>query len=179
MARTPLPFEEWQILYRQVLQLERALRGERQAAGIDAARRGPLRARRSVRTAWAGNPRRLSTPQLIARIAEAGTLLVEKEVALAREELRSDVRAEIGSAKLLAGALVAGLIGVTVLLVAAVFVLSRWMAPWAAALTVGGALLAAGAALGLLGWGRLVLAPLAVTRKTVTEDLQWVKERLA
>ena len=178
MARAPLPFEEWQVLYRQVLQLERALRGERQVLEATLPGGGPPRPA-LVRTAWTGNPRHLSTPQLIARIAEAGTLLVEKEVALAREELRSDVRAEIGSAKLLAGALVAGLIGATVLLVAAVFVLSRWMAPWAAALTVGGALLVAGAALGLLGWGRLVLAPLAVTRKTVTEDLQWVKERLA
>jgi Putative Actinobacterial Holin-X, holin superfamily III len=178
MARTPLPFEEWQILYRQVLQLERALRGERQL--LESTLPGTTAPRpASVRTAWAGNPRRLSTPQLIARIAEAGSLLVEKEVALAREELKSDVRAEIGSAKLLAGAVVAGLIGVTVLLIAGVFVLAWWMAPWAAALTVGGVLLAAGVALGLLGWGRLVLAPLAVTRKTVTEDLQWVKERLA
>ena len=30
MARVPLDFDEWQVVYRQVLQLERALRGERQ-----------------------------------------------------------------------------------------------------------------------------------------------------
>ncbi len=179
MAREPLPFEEWQVLYRQVLQLERALRGERQVLEATLPDRGAAPRPAPVRTAWAGNPRRLSTPQLIARIAEAGTLLVEKEVALAREELKSDVRAEIGSAKLFAGALVAGLIGVTVLLIAGVFVLSWWMPPWAAALTVGGLLLAVSVTLGLLGWGRLVRAPLAITRKTVTEDLQWVKERLA
>ena len=35
------------------------------------------------------------------------------------------------------------------------------------------------AIVGYIGWQRRVTRPLAVTRKTVTEDLQWVKERLA
>ena len=181
MAREPLPFDEWQVLYRQVLQLERALRGERQVleATLPAGAARSARRPAPVRAAWAGNPRGLSTPQLISRIAETGALLVEKEVALAREELKSDVSAEISSVKLFAGALAAGLMGLTVLLVAGVFVLAWWMAPWAAALTVAGLLIAAAVVLGLLGWRRLVRAPLAITRKTVTEDLQWVKERLA
>ena len=100
-------------------------------------------------------------------------------MALAREELKSDVSAELSSVKLFGGALAAGLMGLTVLLVAGIFVLAWWMAPWAAALTVAGLLIAAGVTLGLLGWARLVRSPLAITRKTVTEDLQWVKERLA
>ncbi len=181
MARVPLDFEEWQVLYRQVLQVERALRGERQVleATLPGGASRPAPGPAPVRVAWAGNPRGLSTPQLISRIAEAGALLVEKEVALAREELKSDVSAELSSVKLFGGALAAGLMGLTVLLVAGVFVLAWWMAPWAAALTVAGLLIAAGVTLGLLGWARLVRSPLAITRKTVTEDLQWVKERLA
>jgi hypothetical protein len=178
MARVPLPFEEWQVLYRQVLQVDRALRGERQMLEATLPEKPPPRPA-PARVAWAGNPRRLSTPQLLARIAEAGALLVEKEVTLAREELKADVRAELKSATLLGGAAVVALIGVTVLMVALVFVLTWWMAPWAAALTVAGLLLGVAVALGLLGWGRLVRAPLAVTRKTITEDLQWIKERLA
>jgi Putative Actinobacterial Holin-X, holin superfamily III len=178
MARLPLPFEEWQIIYRQVLQLERALRGERQLLEATLPRATPPRPA-PPRVAWAGNPRALSTRQLLGRIAEAGSLLVQKEVALAREELKADIRAELASARLLAGAFVGALIGVTCVLLAGVFVLAWWMPAWIAALVVGGLVLGVSVALGLLGWGRLVLAPLAVTRKTVTEDLQWAKERLA
>jgi len=40
-------------------------------------------------------------------------------------------------------------------------------------------LLAVGGVLGLVGWRRRVSSPLAMTRKTVKEDMQWAKERLA
>jgi Putative Actinobacterial Holin-X, holin superfamily III len=177
MARLPLPFEEWQIIYRQILQLERALRGEPQVleATVPGAR-PPRPAPRRV--AWAGNPRALSTRQLLGRIAEAGSLLVRKEVELAREELKADIRAELSSAKLLAGAFVGALMGIICFLLAGVFVLAWWMQAWVAALVVGALVLGVSVAFGLLGWSRLVRAPLAVTRKTVTEDIQWAKERL-
>jgi hypothetical protein len=178
MARLPLPFEEWQVIYRQILQLERALRGEPQILEATLPRVTPPRPA-PVRVAWAGNPRALSTRQLLGRIAEAGSLLVQKEVELAREELKADIRAELAGAKLLAGAFVGTLIGVTCFLLAGIFVLTWWMQAWVAALVVGALVLGMSLALGLLGWGQLVRAPLAATRKTVTEDLQWVKERLA
>ena len=123
-------------------------------------------------------PFALSTRQLLGRIAEAGSLLVRKEVELAREELKADIRAELSSAKLLAGAFVGALMGVICFLLAGVFVLAWWMQAWVAALVVGALVLGVSVALGLLGWSRLVRAPLAVTRKTVTEDIQWAKERL-
>ena len=123
--------------------------------------------------------RALSTPQLIARIAETGSLLVEKEMALAKEELKTDVKSGLGGAGLLAGALGAGLLAVVCLVLAAVFVLAWWMPGWLAALLVAGVLLVAGAALGAMGWGRVKRVPLPLTRKTVTEEMQWVKERLA
>jgi len=53
------------------------------------------------------------------------------------------------------------------------------MPGWLAALGMAGLLLAIGAVLALVGWKRHVSAPLAVTRKTVKEDVQWAKERLA
>jgi hypothetical protein len=40
-------------------------------------------------------------------------------------------------------------------------------------------LLAIGGVLALVGWQQRVSAPLAVTRKTMKEDVQWAKERLA
>jgi hypothetical protein len=53
------------------------------------------------------------------------------------------------------------------------------MPGWLAALIVGGILLAIGAIVGYVSWTRRVTTPLALTRKTLKEDLRWAKERLA
>ena len=123
--------------------------------------------------------RSLSTRQLLTRLLETVSLLVTKEVELARAELKADVKAELSMVTLLVVAGVAAVFGVTMLLVAAVFALTVWMPGWLAALGLAGLLLAIGAVLALVGWKQRVSAPLAVTRKTVREDVQWAKERLA
>jgi Putative Actinobacterial Holin-X, holin superfamily III len=181
LARLPLAFDEWQVVYREILQLERAIRGEPQIleSTLPRAAAAPAPRPEPVRTPWMGDARGLSTPQLIARIAETGSLLLEKEMALAKEELKTDVKTGLGGAGLLAGALGAGLLAVVCLVLAGVFVLAWWMPGWLAALVVAGVLLLTGAALGAMGWGRVKRVPLPLTRKTVTEELQWVKERLA
>jgi uncharacterized membrane protein YqjE len=123
--------------------------------------------------------RSLSTRQLLTRLLETVSLLVTKEVELARAELKADVKAELSMVTLLVVAGVVAVFGVTMLLVAAVFALTVWMPGWLAALGLAGLLLAIGAVLALVGWKQRVSAPLAVTRKTVREDVQWAKERLA
>jgi len=65
------------------------------------------------------------------------------------------------------------------LLMALVFGLATRMPGWLAALIVGGILLAIGAIVGYVSWTRRVTTPLALTRKTLKEALQWAKERLA
>jgi Putative Actinobacterial Holin-X, holin superfamily III len=50
---------------------------------------------------------------------------------------------------------------------------------WLAGLTVGCSVLVGAAIIGYLGWRRHVKSPLALTRKTLREDVQWVKERVA
>ena len=107
----------------------------------------------------------LSTRQLLSQLIETGSLLVAKEVELARAEMKADVKRELSM--------------VTMLLVAAVFALTVWMPGWLAALVVAAVLLVIGGVLALVGWQQRVSAPLAVTRKTVKEDVQWAKERLA
>src|SRR4029453_9357035 len=68
----PLPFDEGQVIYREILQLERALRSERQI--LEATVPGaPVRRPPAPRTAWGGNPRLLSTGQLFRRITETGS----------------------------------------------------------------------------------------------------------
>jgi hypothetical protein len=57
--------------------------------------------------------------------------------------------------------------------------LAAWLPGWAAALIIAGAALAVAAAAAVSGWSRRVRAPLARTRESVKEDLEWVKQRIA
>ena len=123
--------------------------------------------------------RLLSTRELLGRILHTAAQLVSTEMALAREEGKANLDAAFATVKLLLVAGVIGLAGVNLLLVAAVFALAHVMPGWLAAVLVGGVILVISAIVGYSGWQRRVTRPLAVTRKTVTEDLQWVKERLA
>jgi hypothetical protein len=65
------------------------------------------------------------------------------------------------------------------LLVAGALALGLVIDAWLSALIVAGVLIVAAAILGYLGWRRMVTNPLALTRQTLKEDVQWVKERLA
>ncbi len=121
----------------------------------------------------------LSTRQLLARLVETVSLLVAKEVELARAEIKADLKAELSMVTLLVAAGVVAVFSVNMLLVSAVFALTVWMPGWLAALAVAALLLAIGGVLALVGWQQRVSAPLAVTRQTVKEDVQWAKERLA
>ena len=122
--------------------------------------------------------RTLSTLELVRQIVQTGSLLVQKEVELARAELKADLQAHVLMAKRLAiGALLA-LLGINLLLVAVVFAMAHVMPGWLAALALGVLLLAVGGAIGLMAWRRRMSAPLAVTRKHVKEDLEWAKEHL-
>ena len=123
--------------------------------------------------------RLLSTRELVSRILQTGSRLVSKEIELAKAEVKADLAAELAMLKMLAAAAVGVLLGVNLLLVAVVFALAHWIPGWLAALGLGGIILVASAMVGYIGWQRRVTAPLAVTRKALTEDLQWVKERIA
>jgi hypothetical protein len=181
-------YDEWQIVYRQALQLGRALSGERQlleeAGGDEVAR-----IHTSVKEAHMTTPRNdianaeaaraLTTRELIAEIAGTASLLARKEVELAKTEINADLRSQLAMAKSLGVAAPAALLGLNLLLVAGVLALAPFIAPWLGALAIGGLLLLGGAVLGYVGWIRRVSTPMALTRKTLREDVQWAKERLA
>ncbi len=121
----------------------------------------------------------LSMRQLLSQLFETVSLLVAKEVELARAEIRADLKAELSMVALFVAAGAVAVFGVNMLLMAAVFALTVWMPGWLAALAVAVLLLVVGGVLALVGWTQRVSAPLAVTRKTVKEDVQWAKDRLA
>jgi hypothetical protein len=122
-----------------------------------------------------------STKELVSEIAQKASLLAKKEIALAKSEAKEDLRAEIKTATGLGVAGVCALCTLNLLLVAVVLGLmqAEVMPGWAAALVVAAVVLAIGTVAGLLGWKKRVRQPLAVTRRSVEENVRWVKERMS
>jgi len=178
IARRPLSFDDWQVVYRELLQLGRALEGNPQILDVTLPKESFMA---SLTPPVPTDPatQSLSTRQLLGQLLETVSLLVTKELELARAEIRADVKSELGMVKLLVAAGVVAVFAVNMLLVAAVFALTPVMPGWLAALVVAAVLALIGLVLGLVGWQRRVSVPLAVTRKTMKEDMQWAKERLA
>jgi len=115
---------------------------------------------------------------LLRQVARTGTQLVEKDIELARAELKADVRALLRMAVRIAAAALLALLAINLLLVAVVLALALVMPGWLAALAVAVLLLAVGAGFGWAAWRGRSGTPLAATRKKVKEDVEWAKERL-
>ncbi len=128
-----------------------------------------------------GHLRGLSTRQLVVELANKASLLARKEVALAKSEVREDLRSEIRMASGLGVAGVCGLMVLQLLLVALVLALAEAgvLRGWLAALLVAAAVLVVGTVAGLIGWSRRVRQPLDATRRSFVEGVRWVKERTA
>jgi hypothetical protein len=121
-----------------------------------------------------------STTELMREVAAKTSLLVGKEVELARTELKNDVVAELVSVKSFAVAAVGGICTLNLLLVgAAVALMGRVGGWWQAIGIVAGVTLVIALVAALVGWRAHVSRPLARTRKTLKEDVQWAKEELA
>jgi hypothetical protein len=122
---------------------------------------------------------RLSTAQLLKEIASQGALLVKKQIALAKTELKSDARTE---AKVVGGlglAAVGAIITVTLLLVTVAFALALVLPAWAAGLIVSGVVAAFVAILAGVSWSRRIRRPLRRSRDELKEDVRFTKERFA
>src|SRR4029453_9734258 len=174
LGRAPLTYDEWQIVYRQALQLSRALGGDAQLLEATANGRGnkhrttaetemnrPISAARNAREASA---RELSNRALLGEITSKASLLARKEIELAKTEIRADLQAQLGTVKAFGVAAVAALLGVNLLLVAGVLALGLKIAAWLAALIVGGVLLVTALIAGHVGWGGKVTKPPAHQR---------------
>ena len=122
---------------------------------------------------------RLSTVQLVREIAVQATLLVKKQVQLAKTELKADARTEAKVAGGLGIAAVGAIITVTLLLMTAAFALSLVMPAWGAGLIVTGVVAAAVAIVAGLSWRRRVRTPLATSRRELKHDIRLTRERFA
>jgi hypothetical protein len=126
----------------------------------------------------AADPRSLPSTRLVGETAREAIALVKAQVDLAKAELKEDLRSEKAAAQGLSVAAVAGLSGLNLLLVAAAFGLAAVMPAWAALLIVAAAVLLVAGIAAAIGVKKLRV-PLQRTRKTLQEDVQWVKERTA
>jgi uncharacterized membrane protein YqjE len=106
-------------------------------------------------------------------------LLAKKEVELAKAELKADLKNEVAMAKGLGVAGLCAIWTVSMMLVAVAMGLGTALPEWAAALIVAAAVLLVGTVAGMVGWGKRVKEPLETTRRTLKEDVQWAKERIA
>ena len=119
-----------------------------------------------------------STAELVREVASTASALVGKEVELARVELKNDFASELATLKGFGVAAVAGMLALDALLIAAVIALMPYVDVRIAAVVIAAAFALVAVVAGIVGWRHHVRKPLARTRKTVEEDLQWAKERL-
>jgi uncharacterized membrane protein YqjE len=125
--------------------------------------------------ARAGDISRLSTPELVARIAQDAQDLVKAEIQLAKSELKTTAQRVTSTVSRMAVAAVFLLGAYLTLIAAAVIALSNVVELWAAPLIVGGGLLLLGLVMGLLAMKARPRAPLERTVKSLKEDLQLAK----
>ena len=123
----------------------------------------------------------LSTRDLVTELARKASEPARKEVALAKSEVKEDLRSEIRMASGLGVAGLCALITLQTLLVALIFALSESGVThgWLASLVVAAVVLGIGTVAGLIGWGKRVRTPLDATRQSVQDNVRWVKGRMA
>jgi hypothetical protein len=125
-------------------------------------------------------PRERSIGALFSDLARDTSLLIRQEIALAKAEIAKGI-GNLGSGvgMVAAGALVA-FVGFIFLCLAAVYALTLVLPNWAAALIVGGVVLALGAGLALIGKGKLSTDKLVPRRtmRSLKDDAEWAKEQI-
>ena len=166
-----IPYSDWMLLYANVNNLERAAAGKSALLEMDLS---PARQESSVMET---DPRpEVSTVALIKEAIEESQALLKAEVALARHEAWREVvgfkRFAITAA---AGAVIA-ILGLALLLVAAVLAIAPQA--YVAAIFGGALLVIAGGTLGL-GYSFLPKKPVPQTQENLKEDVRLLKERLA
>jgi uncharacterized membrane protein YqjE len=179
LGKVDVGYEEWSILYRQCGQLSRALEGRPQLlAKEDHMANDREEDNKVQKSVQAAEPSGLPSAQLVGETAREAIALIKAQVELARTELKEDLKSEAAAAKGLSVAAVCGLSGLTLLLVAAAMALALALPAWAATLIVAGVVLLIGGIFAAVGVKKFHV-PLQRTRKSLQEDVQWVKERTA
>jgi hypothetical protein len=189
LSQSDVPFDEWQVVYRELLQLDRALRGGSLLLIEKTSEEQEMASENKPDASWPALPsnmgvdrlelERMTNRELLSHTMQTALDLVKKEVELAKVEVKADLQAELGMAKGLGVAGLCAIWAVSMMLVAAAMALGEVIPEWAAALIVAAGVLAVGTIAGLVGWAKRVKKPLETTLRTLKEDARWAKERMA
>jgi hypothetical protein len=181
LAALDVDYDQWQALYRQLLQLDRGLRGEHQL--LEDERLTPEAAATPSLSALALKTIRpfekLSTGQIVQAAVEDLRRLTKTQIELVTMEARADLHTELGMAKRMGVAAFAAIVGVNLLFVTAALGLATVLPGWLAALIVCAFVGIGGGIVGAIGWGKRVRVPMERTRHELKENVRWTKERMA
>jgi hypothetical protein len=122
-----------------------------------------------------------SVAELLGDLSKQITTLVQQELALAKAELGQKGRRVGTGAGLFGGAGIVAVLGLGVLAAAAVAGLANLLTVWAAALIVGGVLLAVAGMLALIGKNEVTAGVPPTPTQTVAsskEDVAWLKTQV-
>lgn len=122
--------------------------------------------------------RDLSTVELVKQITSEVAHLVQKQIELAKTELKADLKAEATMVGGLGLAALGTLTTVNLLLVTAVLAFAQAMPGWQAGLIVSGSTLVLTGVVAWAAWSKRVRSPMARTQRTLREDVEWTKGRL-
>lgn len=160
-------------------ELRNQMRSSVQRSPAPVASQPPTQVQAAESNATVGRQARdLSTVELVKEITAEVGRLAQKQIELARTELKADLKAEATTVGGLGLAALAGLATVNLLLVTLVLALAQSMPGWAAGLLVSALTLVFAGIVALVAWNKRVRKPLQRTRRTVKEDVQFTKERL-
>jgi hypothetical protein len=120
----------------------------------------------------------LSTVELVKQITNEVGRLAQKQIELAKAELKADLKSEAIMVGGLSLAAVGALCTLNLLLVTGVLALATLLPGWQAGLIVSGAVLLVTVVVAAVAWGKRVRSPMARTKRTLREDVQWTRERL-
>jgi hypothetical protein len=184
IANLKVPYEEWQIVYRQALQLSRALHGQGQLLEKHTSKEDDMTTHEPETQAAPTDLeslRDIPLKELISDITDRVKLLATQEVQLAKAEIRADLKSELAMVKSIGIAAVCGLLGLNMLLVAAVMALGTTtvLQEWGAALIVAAPFVILTIVTGAIGWAKRVKRPLEATRASLKENFEWTKNRFA
>jgi len=119
------------------------------------------------------------TGELLGDLFRQSSELFKKEIELARAEGRETVKAAVSATIGMVMAAMLGMLALAAFCAGAVLALAKNMEPWAAAMIVGVVLLViAGITIPSVR-SQTKKSPLERTQRSVKEDVQWAKERVA
>lgn len=125
-------------------------------------------------------PGQQSIGELVKELTSDVGDLIQAELRLAKREVMADAQTMARASAVLAIGGIIALLGLVYLLLAAVFALATTLAPWLAALIVGGIALVIGAVAVVIGLNNLrSVNPMPdQTMENVREDVTWLRNRM-